>query len=1546
MIVLLLLLAAFSLRVYGLNWDDAHLFHPDERFILMVSQKLALPSPLSLATLADPGSPLNPQSFAYGSLSFYLLAIVTQFLARISPLVQPWTGHAIQVNLDDMRLVGRTISALFDTGTVLLTYLLGSKLYSGRVGMIAAAFVAFSVINIQLAHFYASDTLLTFFILLTMLAALGLTRGAGFKRSALVGGAVGLALATKASAAPIWLIVIAAHVLRMFVDWRWRDSQSTTHGYGFTTDPSAEGQGRRDEEVGDVVAAPRGGARDRSGSESLVMDTLPDGGMRASTPSGALIGRVPAWRELRDTILSLVVSGIVAAVVFVVIQPYVIIDFKTFIRNVAEQSAMVRGIADLPYTRQYIGTTPYLYHLQNLVVWGLGIPLGALVVGGLAYVLGRTLSNPRWQDLLMLSWVLPYAALTGSFHAKFVRYLLPMVPFLSIFAATLLVALWVHLGRDAAQKASVSAEGPGSADVLSRGRRALWRVPAQRVLDGLSRARTPTFVIVALVIAIPTVFYAVAFVNIYSVPHTAVQGSKWIYSNVLKGSSIAIEHWEEGMPVPLNDGKEALSAGGQGYRTNVLELYEVDGPAKLNHIVDRLVSSDYIIFFSNRLYSTIPRLPERYPLTTRYYHLLFGEQLGFELEAAFTSYPNLFGVATVDDTFGEAHLPVPAKLRDFQPAPITLNLGKADESLTVYDHPKVLVFKKTEKLTAAELANRLGGDGQSAPLQKTGLLLSGEQRRKMTSGGTFRDIFDRDGLKNQIPIIVWVVLVQLLGLVAMPIAFRALGGLPDRGYGVAKALGILLLAWSTWIVASVGLLPNSRETVILMLLLVLSVGIGLFLWQRSRLIAFWRAKLGLIVLSELVFWGAFALFLGIRMANPDLWHPYRGGEKPMDLAYLMAVLKSAQFPPYDPWFAGGYMNYYYFGQVIVGTLIKLSGIVPTTAYNLAIPTLFALAASGAFSLTHALATKPGENRLDPGAVLTGLGGAAFALLLGNLGGALQILEKIAQIGAAGDGAGPPTPISLWSLANGFRLVVSRAKAIDIPSDWYWGSTRVIEGTINEFPFFTFLYADLHAHLIALAFTLLALAFAVHFVKARSLSAWSIGLAALVLGSLYVTNSWDFPTYALVLGAAILLSWYQGRPADWRGLLRRALAVVALGALAILLYLPFHRSFQSFYFGVQPFPDKSSLAAYLVVNGLFIFILLSFLISDVVKSYGDAASLRTIRLVVGSAGRGERLARLYPRLVKGVSWRSLDRLALIAACLAILSLLVRMNLQVVALLAGMLLLALMLLAKRTRPAEEMFVIGLIVVGLVLGIGVEFVVIKGDVGRMNTVFKFYLQVWTLWSIAGALAVRWVLRQAVVPRLRWRGRIWLGALTLLVASAGVYPVVATRARVTDRFDNGIAPTLDGTAFMRTGVYRDQPGPIDLASDLKAILWIQDNVVGSPVMLEGRAPLYSWGSRVSIYTGLPTVLGWDWHQKQQRWGYQWMVDKRAGDVATMYNTLSPEQAMGLLKEYGVSYIYVGELERRYYSAPGLQKFDAMVGRDLDVVYDADGVRIYRLKG
>ena len=264
----------------------------------------------------------------------------------------------------------------------------------------------------------------------------------------------------------------------------------------------------------------------------------------------------------------------------------------------------------------------------------------------------------------------------------------------------------------------------------------------------------------------------------------------------------------------------------------------------------------------------------------------------------------------------------------------------------------------------------------------------------------------------------------------------------------------------------------------------------------------------------------------------------------MDFSYFNAVLRSSSFPPYDPWFAGGYINYYYYGFVYVGTLVKLLGIVPAFAYNLILPTLISLTAMGAFSIAwnvyQHLRPMPSDDEDDeeeapPDSVSPWFVGGAAALLTavyGNLHSIKMIFEGYARNGALGVYVEEANVLDklVWAVRGFFTSPFSLPYA---PGDWYWNSTRIIPAPgdvapITEVPWFTFIYADLHAHLIALPLTILILGWVLSVVFSRAWEgnrtplkiAWSLAFAALAIGVLRPTNTWDFPTY-LALGVVAL-----------------------------------------------------------------------------------------------------------------------------------------------------------------------------------------------------------------------------------------------------------------------------------------------------------------------------------------------------------------------------------------------------------------------------------------
>lgn len=564
------LLGAAALRFAGLDWDGGHLFHPDERRILMVVGELHWPQPWDWTLVLGPRSPLNPRFFSYGSLPLYLLRLVQAVLG---------------LGIERLYLPARLLSAFCDLLTVAVVYALGRKLGGRGAGLLAAAFLALAVLSIQLSHFAVVDTPLTLLSTLAVYALLRVGQSGSLKAGLAAGVLTGLALATKTSALPLLLVGWVAWML-----WTIRELRVPRLGRGLA-------------------------------------------GLSLGTAS--------------------------AAATFLLSEPYSLLDWFRFATALLQETAMAQGAAIIPYTRQYIGTPPYLYQLRELVLWSLGLPLGLLALAGLLWLSWRGLRERRTADLVLLSWFWSYFLVVGSLQAKFSRYLAPLMPWLCLMAALLLVRLWARL----------------------RGQR--W---PRRLVLGLAGG-----------VLAATLLYALAFAGLYLRPHPWLAASDWLCRQVPNGAVLAVEVWDDALPA-----RPAPECVGR-YQHLWLDLYAPDDGQKLDRVVQALGKADYIVLASQRLYATIGRLPEQYPLTAAYYRLLFAEKLGFRLVDVRTNYPRLGPLAIVDEPLAGTPLPRPALLAERRPAPLVLSWGRADESYAVYDHPRTLIFAKVASLPAAEL---------------------------------------------------------------------------------------------------------------------------------------------------------------------------------------------------------------------------------------------------------------------------------------------------------------------------------------------------------------------------------------------------------------------------------------------------------------------------------------------------------------------------------------------------------------------------------------------------------------------------------------------------------------------------------------------------------------------------------------------------------------------------------------------------------------------------------------------------------------------------
>src|SRR6266516_27418 len=407
----------FLMRLYGANFAQGSNFHPDERELLYHVVQLSWAQCLS-QFLNPTVSPLNPHFFAYGSFPLYLLAITGNLLSHISP------AFATFANLT---LTGRVINALFDTGTILLTGCLGLLLtndrspgrkYAWAVALLAAVLVAFTPLQVQLSHFYTVDTMLLFFVTLTVLACVVLVdTDKPVRWSLLAGLGYGLALATKFSAAPLVVPLTVALAMR----WYRQDFFSIVQPFVY-----------------------------------VVFVTL---------------------------------------VSFLIAMPYTFLDMREFIQQVSDQGSLARGTLDLPYVRQFAGTIPFLYQAQNMLLWGMGLTLGLAVVAGFLWLCWRIWKRDAGLWLVVLSWVVVYGALTGRFYAKFMRYMLPLYPFLTLMGASVLVA-FVRYSHKRTEGANSQVAGSATNRLL---------------------VKTLPYAAIVIVL-LGTMFQGLALLNVYSQP--------------------------------------------------------------------------------------------------------------------------------------------------------------------------------------------------------------------------------------------------------------------------------------------------------------------------------------------------------------------------------------------------------------------------------------------------------------------------------------------------------------------------------------------------------------------------------------------------------------------------------------------------------------------------------------------------------------------------------------------------------------------------------------------------------------------------------------------------------------------------------------------------------------------------------------------------------------------------------------------------------------------------------------------------------------------
>ncbi len=1636
--VFVLLLAGY-LRLGGVEWGEGYHQHPDELFLMGVLDSLraqvcdepadtfvdaCAPENRRWMTPAEyfnsAASTLNPYNRGYG---FFVYGNLPMTLTRV--LMEA----AGKDDLGQSKFFARQMSAVADLFAIFFLYLLVSRLYGRKVGLLSAAFSALAVMQIQQSHYFTSDLFVNTFLFLALLFAGGI------------------------------------------LDWKEKVTGDESEEAGNEEQVSSEAEFQTTQSSRANHQSPITNHALRIITHPLFLLSIGFGfalgmGMASKINAAAMAIVLPLAFFVRWLVydrskkppatywsliaFALIAGGIACIISFRIFQPYAfdgIMLNKQWIDGIAEQRAQASGQADPPWNLQWARRT-HLYSFENLTRWGLGLPLGILAWAGFLFMGWRILKGEH-RHLMLWAWTAFYFVWQSMQFNPAMRYQLPIYPLLCMMAAWV-VFEFPKLTADRDPQTSV---------------RRLSSVVA--------------FFIGVAVLAL-TAAWAFAFQSIYLRDEPRMAASRWIFENVpssvnlamdtdegsfsqplsvlpnvaitpdtpylisfspnedgsLTGATFAYARDEAGIPAPINltltaasqpdlvlarastlldttltadprgaplafsfdkivplskDETYALKVETLGtalfitgsavvnetdydwglpFRVDgydpyggmysnddlILQVYWGEDINKLERFITVLSKADYIVIPTNHQYAQITRVPERYPMTTLYYRELIGcpegeeiiecyrlaqpgtyeGTLGFELAAVFESYPTL--------------------------GPIVINDQRAEESFTFYDHPKVLIFKKTDSFDTDHIRAVLGSVDLTKVVSLTArqfssfkpLVLPESRLADVRAGGTWSDLFDYDWVQNKYPFAgaaLWYAFIFVLGVFAYPIARLALPGLKQYAYALGRIVGLVLLAWLAWMGGSLGL-SYTRTSISVAFALVGVAGIGLAWMRKDQIREDWNSNRRFFVIAEIVFLSFFLIDLLIRLGNPDMWHPSKGGERPMDFSYFNAVLKSESFPPYDPWYAGGYINYYYYGFVLAGTPVKLLGIVPSIAHNLILPTWFALVALGAFAVGYgsveSYRMKVEGNQLSTFnlQLVTGLSASLLTVFLGNLGTIQLVFGAFQRIAAPGGLVPSDTGLFqrwTWAFQGVWKMMTENLTLPIGRGDWYWFPSRVIPAgpgnEITEFPLFTFLYSDLHAHMLVMPLALFIIAWALAFLRARAKLTWGEWIASFVVGALFIgalkpTNTWDLYTYfllAAIPAAYTIIRYFES--GDRFGLPGWVVkSGVALGAFAVLyilgalFYLPFTQWFGQAYNSVSFWQaSRTSFSSYFTQWGFFLFIITAWLIWET-REWMAATPV-------------SHLKRLLPYVL-------LIEIAL-AALIALFVFFIVEKAVIGFVALPLAFWCATLILRPDQPDTKRFILFLAGTALTITIAVEFIALVGDIGRMNTIFKLYLQAWMMFAVSAAAAFGWVLPAIPAWKSKWRG-VYQGGFYVLLACAFMFTLTGSTDKISDRINPDAPHTLDSMEYMAHTQHWD--GQImELAEDYRAIRWMQDNIEGSPVIVEANCTEYRWCARFTIYTGLPGVVGWSWHQRQQR-GFQGpQVEERVREIGEFYATADVNLALAFIEKYDVRYIVVGQLERNVYPAvpdfpDGLTKFAEYDGEYWNAVYQDTNTTIYEV--
>ena len=668
----------------------------------------------------------------------------------------------------------------------------------------------------------------------------------------------------------------------------------------------------------------------------------------------------------------------------------------------------------------------------------------------------------------------------------------------------------------------------------------------------------------------------------------------------------------------------------------------------------------------------------------------------------------------------------------------------------------------------------------------------------------------------------------LIGIVSIPLTFIIFKRFFDLGYGLSKTIGFLVIAYLVFVSGTLHLLPITDTAIYFTLLVYLGLNVYLFNQNKKTLLDHLSKNLKILIWQEILFTIGLLFWSFVRAHQPDI----NGLEKFMDFGFINSALRTKYLPPADIWFSGSTINYYWFGHYFTAIITKITQIPSYITYNLMIASIFGLTLTSAFSIASTLARQIKPKFEKRKVILAGLISAILLTLGGNFHTPIYVLKQ------------------------------GRDKY------WYPDATRFIgynpdveDKTIHEFPHYSFVVSDLHAHLINLPFVLLYIALLLNYVTTKNTKKLSqvaqvsqvgkrlgkksvLALISLIpeiltklkmlnllplgflLGVMFMTSAWDFGNYLLTTGFVVFLFNFQVYKFDLKTVVSTASQIIPIIVIAILTALPFIANFESVH-------THSLLRQLAILWGFPIILTLIF-------------SLTTLKLKLKSIQK-----------------------------------------------------------------NDLFIVALLISSWTLIVIPEIIYVKdiyiASHYRANTMFKLTYQAFVMFYLsAGYIAVR---------ALKASKNLWkfivTGVFAISFTLVLIYPYFAIKSYYGD------LKTYKG---LNGEIWVKETHP----EVYSTIIWIRKNIKGQPVILEANGDSYTEFNLISAYTGLPTISGWFVHEWLWR-GDSSFPQKRVTDIEIIYTSSDFNLTKSLLKKYKVEYVIIGELERQKYPTLNESKFSQL---------------------